>query len=102
MSEHSTWLNGERFTVDERTHESFKRVKKEFCCRLCGHTFKVGDSARWIYANGTPGMGTGNFFVCGSCDGPDEEVMPRAKESLTLAIKLAKQWGIYGPDWGHG
>lgn len=25
--------------------------------------------------------------------------MERAKESLDMAVKLAKQWDIYGPDW---
>lgn len=41
---------------------------------------------------------TGNFHVCAACDGPDNEVMRRGTESLKQAIKLAKQWGIYGPD----
>lgn len=70
-----------------------------FSCKLCGLKFKEGHAVRWIYANGTPGMPTGNFFVCSNCDGPDELCMKRGKESYELAVKLAKQWGIYGPDW---
>ena len=95
----NVWLNGQAFSVSKETFEAFKRIRKGFMCRLCGHELRVGDLARWIYCNGTPGQATGNFFVCGKCDGPNEQVMAKGKESLALTTKLAKQWGIYGPDW---
>ncbi len=98
---HSQWLNGKPFVLSAETHQSFKNVKKLLNCKLCGHILQVGDKARWIYANGTPGMGTGNFFVCDNCDGENADVLAKAKEQLTLAVTLAKRWGIYGPDWQH-
>lgn len=62
-----------------------------FRCKLCGHQFAVGHTVRWVYANDA-GIGTGNFFVCERCDGPD--LLQRAKESRDLAVKLAKQWDL--------
>ncbi len=96
---HNLWLNGQPFVISAETHKGFLHVKKLFNCKLCWHKFEVGDSARWIYANGTPGMGTGNFFVCKKCDGETAVVLAKAKENFALAIALAKRWGIYGPDW---
>lgn len=98
---HSQWLNRKLFTLSAETHQGFKRVKKVLNCKLCGHILQVGDKARWIYANGTPGMGTGNFFVCGDCDGEDATVLAKAKEQFAMAVTLSKRWGIYGPDWQH-
>ena len=66
-------------------------------CALCGHKFVAGDTARWVYANSTPGAGCGNFFTCPACDGPD--VLTRGIASFNQATELAKRWGIYGPDW---
>ncbi len=83
---HSQWLTGKPFNVDEDTVEGFAMVKKKFRCNLCGHTFGVGDPARWVYCNSTPGQSTGNFFVCAACDGPD--VMERGQR----AFKLAQLW----------
>lgn len=96
---HSEWLDGKPFVLSSETHQGFKNVKKVLNCKLCGKILQVGDNARWIYANGTPGMGTGNFFVCGNCDGENADVMAKGKEQLALAVTLAKRWGIYGPDW---
>lgn len=70
-----------------------------FWCKLCGHKFVTGDRVRWVYANGTKDQRTGNFFVCNLCDGNDSDVLSRANASFMEAVKLAKQWGIYGPDW---
>lgn len=89
------------FIVVYEDVERFKRLKKRFHCSLCGHVFVAGDAARWIYANGTPGVCTGNFFVCRSCDGDDETVLRRAKDDFSSAVEAAKRWGIYGPDWQH-
>src|SRR5439155_3536607 len=96
---HDRWTNRKAFTVTHETYAAFNRVKKSFNCKLCGHVFAVGDTARWIYCNSTPGMQTGNFFVCGNCDGTDADVQARAKTDLRFAVTLAKKWGIYGPDW---
>lgn len=84
-----------------KLHWGGRKDGSNFACRLCGHRLKEGDKARWIYANSTPGMHTGNFFVCGDCDGSDEDVLARAKASFEQAVKLAKQWNIYGPDWAQ-
>lgn len=70
---------------------------RRFACSLCGKEFAVGDIAKWVYANSTPGFSAGNFFVCESDNTPD--VMERAKASYETAKKLSKQWGIFGPDW---
>jgi hypothetical protein len=43
---------------------------KYFRCYLCGHKFVPGDHWRFIYG----GNVSRNLFVCGSCDGPDEEL----------------------------
>lgn len=95
-----SFTDGKQFTVTANDVATYKRLKKRYHCNLCGHKFTEGDLARWIYANGTPGAGTGNFFVCSSCDlGLNSQIIERAKESLALATKLAKQWDIYGPDW---
>lgn len=95
-----SFTDGKQFEVDQERRDAHTRHRKRFGCSLCGHDFKVGDSARWIYANGTTGAGTGNFFVCASCDvGLNSDIIERAKASLAEATRLAKQWGIYGPDW---
>jgi formate-dependent nitrite reductase cytochrome c552 subunit len=46
------------------------RDGRSFRCFLCGHFFGIGDTARWVYTNSTPGA-HGNPFVCSKCDGPD-------------------------------
>jgi hypothetical protein len=92
-----SFTNRKPFVVTEE--QTKQRWGGGFWCRCCGSKFQAGDTVRWIYANGTKGAGTGNFFVCSACDGEDSEVIERAKESYHLAVKLAKQWDIYGPDW---
>lgn len=96
---HNQWLNGKAFVLSAKTYQGFKNVKKMLNCKLCGHILQVGDKARWIYANGTPGMKTGNFFVCGDCDGENADVLAKGKEQFVLAVTLARRWNIYGPDW---
>lgn len=88
------------FVIDAETFKAFHRVKKRFNCKLCGKIFAEGDGARWIYANfkDSP-VHCGNFFVCASCDGSNEDVLKRAAASYEQAEKLAKQWNIYGPEW---
>lgn len=88
------------FTVTEKDVASFSRYKKRFNCRLCGHNFDAGDTARLIYANGAESpVHCGNFFVCSKCDGDDKDVLQCAKLGFEQAVKLAKQWDIYGPEW---
>lgn len=78
----------------------FSKRRRLFSCVLCGHVFIPGDTARWIYANfaGSP-VNCGNFFVCQSCDAADEIILQCAKIGYEDAVKKAKQWNIYGPDW---
>lgn len=83
---HSLWLNRKPFILSAETPQGFKHVKRVLNCKLCGHILQVGDKARWIYANGTPGIGTGNFFVCGDCDGEDAVVLAKAKAQFTMAV----------------
>jgi len=68
-----------------------------FWCKLCGHRFKAGDTARWVYANSTPGAGCGNFMVCDKCDGPD--VLKRGIADHKAMVNGCKRWGMYAPDW---
>lgn len=41
---------------------------KLFYCSLCGHTFQVGDTWRWVCASQKK---LRNLMVCSSCDGED-------------------------------
>lgn len=94
-----SFTDRKQFVVTNEHGAALKRSKKRFGCALCDHEFVEGDKARWIYCNSTPGQLTCNFFVCEKDDGSDEVVMALAKESFQEAVKLAKRWGIYGPDW---
>jgi hypothetical protein len=52
-----------------------------FRCRLCGHSFKVGDVWRFVFANfPNSGVNHGNFMVCVSCDGADVLARAAAQE----------------------
>lgn len=78
--------------VAQRLLATFTRLGKRFGCKLCGKNFSDGDKARWVYANGTPGIGCGNFFVCEACDGTNEDVLKKAKEGFEQYLKLRAQW----------
>lgn len=94
------FTNRKPFAVTADRIKAFKRGRERWNCSLCGHEFQEGDTARWIYANFTESpVRSGNFFVCPSCDGTDADVLRRAAESFKTAVALAKQWGIYGPEW---
>jgi hypothetical protein len=86
------------FVVTRDRLEAFTRHKKRFGCSLCAHDFKEGDTARWVFANGS-NLRSGNFFVCPEHDTPD--VLEQGKISFDNAVALSKQWGIYGPDWAR-
>lgn len=92
-----SFTDGKAFVVTEA--QTKLRWGSGFHCKLCGVKFKAGMGVRWIYANGTPDMGTGNFFVCAGCDLGNEDTLKAGKESHDMAVRLAKQWDIYGPDW---
>lgn len=94
-----SFTNQQPFTLDAQQVALFTRRGKRFNCALCGVEFKPGDTVRWVYANDR-GFHCGNFFVCSNDNTPD--VLERAKASFAEAVKLAKQWGIYGPDWQKG
>lgn len=55
---------------------------RDLRCFLCSRFFSLGDIARWVYTNSTPGA-HGNPFVCAGCDGPD--VMARIIELNRVA-----------------
>lgn len=93
-----SFTNQNPFEVTEELRKGFTRGKRRFQCSMCGHEFAVGDVAKWVYANYADSpVRCGNFFVCQTHDLPN--VMELAAESYNNAKKLAKQWGIYGPDW---
>lgn len=86
------------FDINAEQLASFnRRGRRKLHCVLCGHEFVEGETVRWVYANSADGPRCGNFFVCTKCDG--EDVLKRAGESFDTAVKLARQWDIYGPDW---
>ena len=103
MADSGLWTNGKPFVLTAEQIRlrwgGYRRGK--LICRLCGHVFTAGDTARFIYGNtkreGAPQPQAGNFFTCEKCDG--EDVLVRADVQHTLAVTLAKQWNIYGPDW---
>lgn len=94
LDQRKSFTHQKPFTVDDVWIKAFTRHKKRFGCALCGHEFKDGDVARWVYAGGS---GLCNFFVCPTCDG--EKVIERAIENYKAAVLAAKRWNIYGPEW---
>lgn len=95
-----SFTNQQPFKVTQQSISGFTSFGRRFNCKLCGHVFALGDMARWVYANGggSP-VRCGNFFVCEKCDGPNDAVLKCAKTGFEQAVKLAKQWEIYGPEW---
>lgn len=90
MTENFT--NQQPFTVTEKqahTYWGFHR-KEGLRCYMCGCEIPEGSVARWIYAGG---LGTINFIVCASCDGPD--VIERWKSHVETAKQ--KYWWL----WEH-
>lgn len=85
--------------TDEQTKLKWGGRDDNFGCKLCGHKFKAGDTARFIFGNGKAGIRCGNFFACSLCDQGDQKTLACANDSYAQAVRLAKQWGIYGPDW---
>lgn len=73
---HARW-SGRRVAKDATTHPLFR-------CAWCGHRFKVGDVARWVFTNcsgeETKGI-SGNPFICAPCDGPRLEILRRLREA---------------------
>ena len=67
---------------------------QRFRCYLCGHKFAVGDTWRFLYMNGTPGVHCGNALVCEKCDGPDavERMAAHAKAWAEFREKDAYWW----------
>lgn len=58
------------------------RDGRAFRCAWCGHRFRVGETARWVFTNtaGPECHGIhGNPFVCETCDGPREELLSRLR-----------------------
>lgn len=99
----SCFTDQKPFVVSKERLEGFQNVKKRFNCKLCGHDFKEGDTARWVYANFAESpVRCGNFFVCGKCDAPSDVLLQCAKLGFEEAVKLAKRWNIYGPEWQSG
>lgn len=89
----SRFTNQKPFLVTEKELQAWAKIKN-WHCSLCGEDFKLGHTARWVF--GGP-QKFRNFFVCSNCD--CENVIDKAIESYNLAVKMAKQWEIYGPDW---
>jgi hypothetical protein len=85
------WIKGQPQFATEKDLKGqwgFQKEGKGFSCKLCGHKFELGDYWRFVYANGVPGAGTGNFLVCENCDSTNTEVIEKAKSQLAVA----KRW----------
>lgn len=74
------WTDGRPMVVTERDLTlpwAGGKNGSRFRCRLCGFKFRVGDTARFVFANFSDSPSKqGNFFVCVACDGSD--VLERA------------------------
>jgi hypothetical protein len=86
-----TWTDGKPFVVaQEHLKARWGLEGHAMRCCLCGHTFVMGDTARWQFTNDTPGAG-GNPFVCMPCDTGREaiiaEILRRRAE-----LKADKWW----------
>jgi hypothetical protein len=71
------FTDGNPWTVTKEDCEL--RWGSGFFCKLCGHRFKPGDTARWQFTNDTKGAG-GNPLVCVSCDGPKEKIVAEMRK----------------------
>ena len=76
------FLNQQPFTVTEedlcRNWGGYRDGRK-FRCAWCGHRFRAGDVARWVFTNSErdrKGV-SGNPFICQNCDGPHDEILDR-------------------------
>lgn len=72
------------------------RDGRNFRCAWCGHHFKIGDVARWVFTNDgqpdTKGL-SGNPFICSSCDGPREQILARLQQ-LREEVDSEKYWWV--------
>jgi hypothetical protein len=89
-----SFIDQKPFTVTAE-HLRLKWPSQGFRCHVCGHKFSVGDTARFVWSRHRTACP--NFFTCVDCDGDD--VADRAGDCYRTAVQLARQWGIYGPDW---
>lgn len=67
-------------------------------CAWCGHTFKLGDSARWVCTNyGTKECDgiSGNPFICQTCDGPRDEILARLR-AMSAEFESDRFWWFRG------
>lgn len=73
------WTNQKPFIVKQsHVDASWNGRKDDFRCAWCGHRFRVGDVARWVFTNtGDDAKHVpGNLFICASCDvGSREEIL---------------------------
>lgn len=76
------------------TKGRLRRPREAFGCLICGHVFEVGDTYRWVYANGkgSPFRG-GNFFICEGCDCPDDEALQKAADVWPNKVILERLRG---------
>jgi hypothetical protein len=64
-----SFLDGKTFEVTPEISTALKRIHKMLGCLLCGNAFKVGEQARFVFANCADApFKYGNFFVCTNCD----------------------------------
>ena len=67
----------------------------EFRCAWCGHRFRAGDVARWVFTNtsdpATKGL-SGNPFICAACDGPRDEILARLRATMAEFVADRFWW----------
>ncbi len=87
----ASW-SGKRAAKGATTHPLFR-------CAWCGHRFKVGDVARWVFTNcageETKGI-AGNPFICSTCDGPRAEILARLRVALAEVSADRFWWFRHG------
>lgn len=95
--------NGKPFTVlDKHIAQPWSGYKdgRMFRCHMCGHFFKPGDTARFLWCNGVKeavdaGIHCGNVMICAACDGPD--IYPRLAEHERVG--RARYWSLIDPEY---
>ena len=97
-----SWTDGKPFTVtDEMTRVYWGGGPGgKLACRLCGHIFRSGEVARFVFVNYTGSRcHFGNFHVCVDCDSPD--VVARAADDEEAYRDAQRRFGDLPPSKDH-
>lgn len=89
-----SFTDGQPFEITEK-HLATKwggyKASKLLRCAWCGHTFQLGDLARWVYTNSEEDHSIGgNPFICVNCDGSREQILEKLS-AMSQAYKAAEK-----------